>query len=219
MEFSLGFKYTIGFILKHLPAEASDQSAKFSIVISLWIVINILNYFFNSDFYYLLTLTTFWGTVTLFIFWLTYKGVVQQRLTNEQKSLHIILKEKEIKVSSTYKKEDATDNNYYNQFLQLLTEQKIYRDKDINRNKVAQKLNISAGYFSKIINKASNQSFIEIINEHRVKEVMEILSDGRLNHFSLTAIGLEVGFKSKSTFFTNFKKITGSTPKEYKEKN
>ena len=186
----------------------------FTILIGLWLSINILNLFFSSELYYLIVLTTFWGSFTCFIYWITYKGIVQQRLINEQKSLHLILSQSE----SKEKKGQATPNTYYEQFIQLIEEDKIYRKADLDRDKVAKKLGISSGYFSTILSQSSDKSFNELLNEYRVEEVKKILKNGSLDHFSLTAIGLEVGFKSKSTFFTNFKNITGSTPNDYKKK-
>ncbi len=186
----------------------------FTILIVLWLAINFLNLFFSSELYYLIILTIFWGSFTCFIFWLTYRGVVQQRLINEQKSLHLILRQSEPKEN----KRKSIPNTYYEQFIQLIEENKIYRDADLDRDKVAKKLGISSGYFSTILSQSSDKSFNEILNEYRINEVKKILKDGSLDHFSLTAIGLEVGFKSKSTFFTNFKSVTRLTPNDYKKR-
>lgn len=188
----------------------------FGVLIAFWLSFNLLDHYFNSESYYFFTFSVFWGVITLFMFWFTYTGVVKQRLTNEQKSLHLILKEKQY--TTTSNDTVVKTNPYFEHFIRLLEDKKIYRDAQLNRDKVARKLGISSGYFSTLLNEVSSQSFNEIINEYRVKEVKQILSDGSLDHFSLTAIGLEVGFKSKSSFFANFKKLTHSTPSEYKHK-
>ena len=212
--------YLLRLIIKS-PPEINKRGplaiwSSFSVIIFLWITFNVLGNFFWSQTYYLFTYTFFWISVTIFLFWLTYQGVVQQRLVNEQKSLHLILSTK--RSEEKFIPENEETNNYYDRFISLLERQKMYRDPHLSRDKVAKKLGISSGYFSAMLSKSSTQSFNEIVNEYRVKEVTKILSDGSLSHFSLVAIGLEVGFKSKSTFFSNFKKLTGSTPNDYKEK-
>jgi len=189
----------------------------FSVLIVLWVTFNVLGNFITSHEYYLFTYTSFWGSVTIFLFWLTYQGVVQQRLVREQESLHFTLKSR--KSGKEEVQLNETPSDYYEQFIRLMETNKLYRDPELSRGKVAKKLGISSGYFSSVLGKDTTKSFNEIINEYRVNEVKQILSDGSLNHFSLVAIGLEMGFKSKSSFFTNFKKVTGSTPSEYKKNN
>lgn len=188
----------------------------FTVLIIIWITFNVVGNFFSSHSYHVFTYTFFWISVTIFLFWLTYIGVIQQRLINEQKSLHLILNSN--KIEEKVDQNISENNDYYNQFISLLENQKIYRDPDLTRDKVAKKLRISSGYFSTMLGKSSTRSFNEIINDYRVQEVKNILADGSLNHFSLVAIGLEIGFKSRSSFFSNFKKLTGSTPSEYKQK-
>jgi len=188
----------------------------FTLIILLWIILNALGNFFWTQKYSFFIYTFFWVSVTIFLFWLTYMGVVQQRLVNEQKSLHLILN---TKISDEkFIPENEETNNYFDRFINLLKKQKMHRDPNLSRDKVAKKLGISSGYFSAILSKSSSKSFNEIVNEYRVNEVARILSDGSLNHFSLVAIGLEMGFKSKSSFFSNFKNVTNLKPGEYKEK-
>ncbi len=219
MLFVLIMNFYLFRIIKNTDSKNKKHGAytlylSFTILIGLWLVINLLNLFFSSELYYLIVLTIFWGSFTCFIFWLAYKGVVQQRLIHEQKSLHLILSQSEPQGNIR----QSIPNTYYEQFIRLIRENKIYRDVDLDRDKVAKKLGISSGYFSTMLSQSSDKSFNEILNEYRVKEVKKILQDGSLDHFSITAIGLEVGFKSKSNFFTNFKSITGLTPNDYKKK-
>ena len=95
--------------------------------------------------------------------------------------------------------------------------EKIYKDENLSREIVAERLGVSNSYLSKIIKEYTHSNFTEIINSSRVEDVKKKLSDKTYDPYSLLNIGLEAGFKSKSTFFTIFKKHTGLTPKNYKE--
>ena len=213
--------YLLRLILK--APQKSDKKGplsiwiSFTILIVLWVTFNVLGNFFWSREFNQFTYSCFWIAVTVFLFWLTYKGVIQQRFVSEQKSLHIILNNRKSEEKPESDKEDT--NNYYDKFIRLLEKQKLHRDPNLTRDKIAKKLGISSGYFSSMLSNSSARSFNDIVNEYRLQEVTKILSDGSLNHFSLEAIGLEMGFKSKSSFFSNFKKVTGSTPSEYKKKS
>jgi len=60
-------------------------------------------------------------------------------------------------------------------------------------------------------------SFYDLINSYRVKEVKAKMNDQAYSHYTLLAIGLDSGFKSKSSFNRIFKKKTGATPSQYKK--
>ena len=110
---------------------------------------------------------------------------------------------------------DKTEE-HYQKLLQLLTTEKLYQDTDLNMDMLSQKMNLSNGYLSKIINQKEGKNFYEFINTYRIEEVKAHLSHPDYAHYSILGIGLEAGFKSKSTFNAVFKKMTGMTPSAYK---
>ena len=82
---------------------------------------------------------------------------------------------------------------------------------------LAEKMDLSNGYLSKIINQKEGKNFYEFINTYRIKAVKRNLNTPTYSHYSILGIGLEAGFKSKSTFNAVFKKMTGMTPSAYKK--
>ena len=50
----------------------------------------------------------------------------------------------------------------------------------------------------------------------RVEQAKNLLTNSNYEKYTIASIGLESGFNSKSTFFTVFKKHTGSTPFHYR---
>ena len=109
-----------------------------------------------------------------------------------------------------------TDEHYQN-LLSLIEEEKLFKNPDISMTLLAAKMKLSNGYLSQIIDQKEGKNFFEFINAYRVEEVKRNLADPNFDHFSILGIGLEAGFKSKSTFNAVFKKMTGHTPTAYKK--
>jgi len=54
-------------------------------------------------------------------------------------------------------------------------------------------------------------------NQYRVEAAKELLLKPDLEHYSITSIGYQAGFNSKSTFYTAFKKFTNTTPGKFRK--
>ena len=109
-------------------------------------------------------------------------------------------------------------DSYYDHLIKLMQEEKLYIDVELTLQNLAERLGISPGYLSRIINEKENKNFFEFINAYRIQEVKEKLVDEEYGHYSILGIALESGFKSKSTFNTVFKKLTGQTPSAYQKR-
>ena len=70
---------------------------------------------------------------------------------------------------------------------------------------------------SEVLNKFYKKNFYDFINELRAKEVVARLQDNAFAHLTIDALAEDCGFKSKSTFYQSFKKLTGQTPAQYKK--
>jgi AraC-like DNA-binding protein len=99
---------------------------------------------------------------------------------------------------------------------QIILEQQLYRNPDLKLNDLAKKINISGHQLSQLLNDNLGKSFAAYINEYRINEACELITNNKM--IKLEAIGYEVGFNSKSTFYTAFKKHKHTTPTLYKER-
>lgn len=97
----------------------------------------------------------------------------------------------------------------------LIGEEQLYKNPDLKLNDLAKKINISGHQLSQLLNDNLGKSFAAYINEFRINEACELIANDR--GIKLEAIGYEVGFNSKSTFYTAFKKLKQTTPTVYKE--
>jgi len=101
-------------------------------------------------------------------------------------------------------------------FKKLLETNKLYAQKGITINDVADMLEINRTYLSQAINSDLSTNFNQLINEYRVKEAIRLLTDPN-QQLSIEGIAISVGFSSKSSFNPAFKKFTGVTPSFFRE--
>ena len=97
----------------------------------------------------------------------------------------------------------------------IILDQELYKNPDLKLNDLAKAVNISGHQLSQLLNDNLDKSFAAYINEYRINRACELIANDR--GIKLEEIGYEVGFNSKSTFYTAFKKHKGTTPTLYKE--
>ncbi len=68
-------------------------------------------------------------------------------------------------------------------------------------------------YLSQVLNQNLDQNFFDFINSYRIKEAIELLEDQGLN---ISEVMYAVGFSSRSSFNTAFRKYVGITPTQYR---
>jgi len=166
-------------------------------------------------------------SATFIIHWTAYIGIYKYKLAKNKEAIYNFLNE-DLTISHTnlqiiennkteeYKESITADNLYFQKLELLCKEHHIYTDSTLNREKVAEKLGISPGYVSQIINTITGENFAHYITQYRVEAVKEMMSNSEYENYNLLTMGLESGFTSKTTFYKAFKKVTGQTPNEYK---
>jgi len=78
-------------------------------------------------------------------------------------------------------------------------------------------INVPSRDLSIAINHNLNKHFFDFVNEYRIKKAMEIFKNTTDEKLTVLEVLYEVGFNSKSSFNTAFKKFTGTTPSEYRK--
>lgn len=96
-----------------------------------------------------------------------------------------------------------------------MREKQLFRNADLKLHDLSREIQVSAHQLSALLNEHLDKNFTTYINEFRIEAACRMMAtDQRL---TLEAIGYEVGFNSKSTFFAAFKKIRGVTPSAYQQ--
>lgn len=98
-----------------------------------------------------------------------------------------------------------------------MTDQGIYRDKLLTKEKVADLLGTNRTYLSQVINEQTGQTFTLYVNRYRLDEAIRLLGDPQAD-ITLKGIASDVGFSSMTTFYKVFQTNVGMSPKEYREK-
>jgi AraC-like DNA-binding protein len=99
-----------------------------------------------------------------------------------------------------------------------MTEMKPYLDPSLTVQHLASQMNISARELSILINSNMNMHFFDFVNQYRIENAMELLRNYSKRDFTTLEILYKVGFNSKSSFNSAFKKYTALTPTEYRNK-
>lgn len=106
---------------------------------------------------------------------------------------------------------------YKQELLDLMDQEKIYRDPSLNLNALAGELAINRNLVSQIINEEIGQNFYDFVNTYRVKDIIERLKHKQSSDIPLLHLAMDAGFNSKATFNSVFKKVTGKSPSSYKK--
>lgn len=111
---------------------------------------------------------------------------------------------------------EAQKQRYLSQLKSHMDEQKPFLDQNLTLSVLSSQLGLNNKYLSQVINEKLDQNFLDFINGYRVALAQELLRKTSYQHYTVIAIAQEVGFKSKSAFYTAFKKGTGMTPTEWR---
>lgn len=117
--------------------------------------------------------------------------------------------------------EPAVSNSEYNEELlrlkNYMIEKKPFLNSSLTIQEVSGEIEITVRELSLLINHQLGQHFYDFVNTYRIENAMDILKDETKSKVTVLEILYEVGFNSKSSFNTAFKKHTGTTPTLYRK--
>lgn len=88
----------------------------------------------------------------------------------------------------------------------------LFRDPNLSLMSLSQHIGVSTNYVSQSLNEHLGASFFDFVNGWRVEASKSMIIAGRQ---PINVIAYEVGFNSRSSFYSAFKKNTRMTPSEY----
>jgi AraC-like DNA-binding protein len=156
-------------------------------------------------------LLSIWETILVFI--IGYKGLIQPEIFSSD---DVVVPAEKYKQSNLSRQESE---EYRTKLMELMEKEKPFLQENLTIKELSEQLSISPRHLSQVLNERLGQNFYDFINRYRVEEAKKRLIEYGDQKKSILSIGYDVGFNSKSTFNTVFKKYTKMTPTQYREKH
>ena len=101
----------------------------------------------------------------------------------------------------------------------VMEQDRAYRDSDLSVDRLAEQLGVPEYRLRRMINqRLGYRNFTDFVNEHRLKEAREALSDPAQSRVAILTIALDAGWGSIGPFNRAFKRQTGQTPTEFRRR-
>ena len=156
-----------------------------------------------------------------------YKHIVSQnaRAVNREKKLREQILQLEEKLaaqpsetpSQTLLQDEKRIQDLYERACQLMENDCLYKDPQLNRERLAELLGTNRTYLTKIIKEKSGMNYLQFVNSYRINEAVRILSDHTKTDYPLKQIWSDLGFNSPATFYKLFQQSVGITPSVYRK--
>ncbi|QLG46342.1 helix-turn-helix domain-containing protein [Costertonia aggregata] len=158
---------------------------------------------------------TEWAMVSLgiieliILFWYLFKALQNPELLRRVDS--------KLRLIHTMAKPSNSNNTEHNleeiqKLRTFMKSEEPFLDPTLTVKKLANDLQMPVRELSILINHTLNQHFFDFVNGYRVEKAKKMLANAANTKLTVLEILYEVGFNSKSSFNTAFKKHTGSTP-------
>jgi AraC-like DNA-binding protein len=112
--------------------------------------------------------------------------------------------------------QDAAITTQIESLKKYMRDKEPYLDPSLTILELSNQTGIPVRDLSVLINHYMDQHFFDFVNEYRIQKAMDILKDREKSNLTVLEILYQVGFNSKSSFNTSFKKYTGLTPTAYR---
>jgi AraC-like DNA-binding protein len=201
--------------------ESLNWLFQFTLAISFFYSIALLKNIFKFSTY---TNISEWLKIGLFLFelviisWYLFKALNNPTLF---RSIDSKLKLVSKFVSEEKQNDQIKEDKYgkdLSKLIDYMVKEKPFLNASLTIQDISNDIEIPVRELSLLINHKLNQHFYDFVNSYRIENAMDILKDSTKNKVTILEILYEVGFNSKSSFNTAFKKHTNTTPTSYRKK-
>jgi ABC-type amino acid transport substrate-binding protein/AraC-like DNA-binding protein len=206
-----------------------------------WIKLDHPSYWLSTEFIFSVTLLT--SLLAAFLIWFfIYRSKMSRKLekhimaliSEQSKTKDFEEKYKQMKVHfenipafenrieeehvkyETSRLSDDTLKEYLKILLKHMEEKKPYLNQNMSLKTLADELSMYSHHLSQLLSICLDKNFNNFVNEYRVEEVKQMFMDADYDEDTVLSIAFQSGFSSKASFNSVFKKLTGSTPSQYR---
>ncbi|HIZ86158.1 MAG TPA: helix-turn-helix domain-containing protein [Candidatus Coprenecus stercoravium] len=111
---------------------------------------------------------------------------------------------------------DQSEVRLFRQLEDLMRSEKIYRNKDLSLDRIAEMLGTNRTYVSKAINNVAGTTYYNYLNIYRIREATRILSEA--GDIQMKQLSDDLGYNTLSVFYNAFRSEVGCTPGQYRSK-
>lgn len=108
----------------------------------------------------------------------------------------------------------SADEKIYAGLLTLMQDEELFKDPELSRDALAARLGTNRTYLADAVRNCANQTIGDFINHYRLRWAAETLASG--TSLSVTAVGEDAGFASRSTFNRLFQQQYGMSPSAFR---
>ncbi|CAN0482038.1 unnamed protein product, partial [Hapterophycus canaliculatus] len=89
----------------------------------------------------------------------------------------------------------------------------LYLDPNLSLWALSSHIGVTDNYVSQTLNEEIRLNFFDFVNGYRIEAAKRALTQ---TEETILAIAYDVGFNSRSSFYTAFRKVTGQTPSDFR---
>ena len=183
------------------------------------------------------SIDTFAIGLTLFmVFWTAYNGFSQPEIFKQHLSLteqnlgsieptrapslgeHSLRPEKnEPQFGGGKPMISELDIQRFNAIKELIQEQELFTRPKLTLRDLSEAADLKEKELSRLINECGKINFYQLINGYRIEKFKALSETSTADELSIWGLAMEVGFNSKSAFYSAFKEHEGMTPFQYQK--
>jgi AraC-like DNA-binding protein len=163
------------------------------------------------------------------IYWLSYKIISTPALFNinipeniDPEEMPMIESEQSMELTKKYSKNYLSGDDAEKIKIKLLAymeKVKPFLDPDLSIESISAGIDEPKHNVSRVMNEHLKMNFFQFINQYRIRQAKQLLTDLTKNHLSIAGIAFDCGFSSVSSFNIVFKKFESMTPSQFKKQH